>query len=167
MVDSLLDRRDLTPEEDDCLEVLGDLVERYESEAHPMPPVSDADMLRHLIDAKAVSQTEVSAATGIAGGPKGGRLGRGGSGFSALAVRSPRSGRATKKAAGPVAFPTGTPGLASPLSATEVAPTKTAMSVCSGPTAVGPQRQPRPAGAVPAIRVVRVIAGPVRRVVGV
>ena len=66
MVDSLLDRRDLAPEEEDYLEVLGDLIERYEGEAHPMAPVSDAEMLRHLIEAKGVSQTEISAATGIA-----------------------------------------------------------------------------------------------------
>jgi HTH-type transcriptional regulator/antitoxin HigA len=66
MVDSLLDRRDLSPEEEDYLEVLGDLIERYESDAHPMAPVSDAEMLRHLIEAKGVSQTEISSATGIA-----------------------------------------------------------------------------------------------------
>jgi HTH-type transcriptional regulator/antitoxin HigA len=66
MVDSLLDRRDLAPDEEDYLEVLGDLIERYEGEAHPLAPVSDADMLRHLIEAKEVSQTEISAATGIA-----------------------------------------------------------------------------------------------------
>jgi len=66
MVDSLLDRRDLVPGEKDYLEVLGDLIERYESEAHPMAPVSDAEMLRHLIEAKGVSQTEVAEATGIA-----------------------------------------------------------------------------------------------------
>jgi HTH-type transcriptional regulator/antitoxin HigA len=61
-----LDRSSLAPQEEDYLEVLGDLVERYESEAHPMAPVSDVEMLRHLIDAKGVSQTEVSKATGIA-----------------------------------------------------------------------------------------------------
>ena len=65
MVDSLLDRRDLAPEEEDYLEVLGDLIDRYESEAHPMAPVSDAELLRHLIEAKGVSQTAVSKATGI------------------------------------------------------------------------------------------------------
>jgi len=65
MVDSLLDR-DLAPDEADYLEVLGDLIERYESEAHPMAPVSDAEMLRHLIEAKGLSQTEISSATGIA-----------------------------------------------------------------------------------------------------
>jgi HTH-type transcriptional regulator / antitoxin HigA len=66
MVDSLLDRRELAEEEQDYLDVLGDLIERYESEAHPMPPLSDAEMLHHLIEAKGVSQTDVSDATGIA-----------------------------------------------------------------------------------------------------
>ena len=66
MVDSLLDRRDLAPDEADYLEVLGDLIERYESEAHPMAPISDAEMLRHLIEAKGVPQTEISRATRIA-----------------------------------------------------------------------------------------------------
>jgi HTH-type transcriptional regulator / antitoxin HigA len=66
MIDSLLDRRDLVQAEEDYLEVLGDLVEQYEGNAHPMPPVCDAEMLRHLIEAKGVSQTEISGATGIA-----------------------------------------------------------------------------------------------------
>jgi HTH-type transcriptional regulator / antitoxin HigA len=66
MVDLLLDRKKLAPEEEDYLEVLGDLIEQYESEAHPMAPVSDVEMLRHLIEAKGVSQTEVSKATRIA-----------------------------------------------------------------------------------------------------
>jgi HTH-type transcriptional regulator/antitoxin HigA len=66
VVDSLLDRKDIAPEEGDYLEVLGDLIESYESEAHPIAPVSDVAMLRHLIEAKGVSQTEVAKATGIA-----------------------------------------------------------------------------------------------------
>jgi HTH-type transcriptional regulator/antitoxin HigA len=55
MVDSLLDRRDLAPEEEDYLDVLGDLIERYEEESHPMAPVSDSEMLRHLIEARGFS----------------------------------------------------------------------------------------------------------------
>jgi HTH-type transcriptional regulator/antitoxin HigA len=66
MVDSLLDRKDLAPGEEDYLEVLGDLIEQYESEAHPIAPVSDVEMLHHLIEAKGVSQAAVSKATGIA-----------------------------------------------------------------------------------------------------
>ena len=45
---------------------MGDLIERYESETHPMAPVSDAEMLRHLLEAKGVSQTKICSATGIA-----------------------------------------------------------------------------------------------------
>ena len=50
----------------DYLEVLGDLIERYEAKAHPLAPLSDAEMLGHLIEAKEVSHTEIFAATGIA-----------------------------------------------------------------------------------------------------
>jgi HTH-type transcriptional regulator / antitoxin HigA len=46
--------------------VLGGLVKRYEKERHPMPSVSDAGMLRHLIEAQGVTQAEVARATGIA-----------------------------------------------------------------------------------------------------
>jgi HTH-type transcriptional regulator/antitoxin HigA len=66
VVDALVGRPDLAPGEQDYLEVLGDLIERYESEAHPMAPVSDAEMLRHLIEAKGVSQAAVAQGTGMA-----------------------------------------------------------------------------------------------------
>lgn len=66
VVDSLVGRPALTPEEQDYLHVLSDLVERYEADAHPMGPLPDADMLHHLIEAKGVPQTEVARATGIA-----------------------------------------------------------------------------------------------------
>lgn len=66
MVDSLLDRKKLATEEEDYLEVLGDLIEQYESEAHPMPAVSDVEVLRQVLEAKGVSQTAVSKATAIA-----------------------------------------------------------------------------------------------------
>jgi HTH-type transcriptional regulator/antitoxin HigA len=66
VIDGLLSRASLTPEESDYLEVLSDLVEAYETEAHPTGPVSDADLLNHLIEARRVSQSEVADATGIA-----------------------------------------------------------------------------------------------------
>jgi HTH-type transcriptional regulator/antitoxin HigA len=66
VVNSLIDRDELNPDEDDYLEVLGDLVEKYETEHHPIPPVSDAEMLRHLIEAKGTTQAAVAAETGIA-----------------------------------------------------------------------------------------------------
>jgi HTH-type transcriptional regulator/antitoxin HigA len=65
MVHLLLDReRDAW--EEDYLEVLSDLIERYEEAEHPIGEVSDAEMLQHLIEAKGVTQAQVAAATGIA-----------------------------------------------------------------------------------------------------
>lgn len=66
VIDRLLDQKSLLSEERDYLDVLSGLVERYEKERHPMPPVSDAEMLRHLIEAKNVTQAQVARATGIA-----------------------------------------------------------------------------------------------------
>jgi HTH-type transcriptional regulator/antitoxin HigA len=65
-IDRLLDQKRLAYEERDYLDVLGGLVERYESEKHPLPAVSDAGMLRHLIEAKGATQAEAARATGIA-----------------------------------------------------------------------------------------------------
>jgi len=66
VIDSLLDKPALTEVEEDYLEVLSDLVNRYETQEHPLDPVSDADLLRNLIEAKGVAQTDVAQATGIA-----------------------------------------------------------------------------------------------------
>ena len=66
VVDSLVSKPSLSEEEQDYLEVLGGLVEAYETDVHPMPALPDAELLRHLIDAKGVSQTEVAEGTGIA-----------------------------------------------------------------------------------------------------
>jgi HTH-type transcriptional regulator/antitoxin HigA len=66
VIDALIDRDDLDQDERDYLDVLSDLVERYESDRYPMPPSSDAEVLAHLIEARQVSQAEVARATGIA-----------------------------------------------------------------------------------------------------
>jgi HTH-type transcriptional regulator/antitoxin HigA len=66
MIDRLLDRGNLAPEQQDYLDVLSDLVEKYEEEHHPMPPVTGAEMLRYLIEIREVSQADVAAETGIA-----------------------------------------------------------------------------------------------------
>jgi HTH-type transcriptional regulator/antitoxin HigA len=66
VINSLIDRDALTPDEADYLDVLGDLVEKYETEHHPLPPVSDAEMLRHLIEARGTTQAQIAADTGIA-----------------------------------------------------------------------------------------------------
>ena len=48
------------------LDALSDLVATYEDEHHAIPPASDADLLRHFMEAKGVSQTELSRDAGIA-----------------------------------------------------------------------------------------------------
>src|SRR5271156_2377122 len=50
IIDELTDRDDLSPTEADFLDVLGDLVEKYEDQHVEMPQVSDAEMLRSLMD---------------------------------------------------------------------------------------------------------------------
>jgi HTH-type transcriptional regulator/antitoxin HigA len=66
VIDRLLDRKRLFPDEHDYLDVLSTLVQRYESGKHPLPAVSEAAMLRHLVDSRKVAQAEVARATGIA-----------------------------------------------------------------------------------------------------
>lgn len=66
MMNSLLDQDSRNDAEADYLDVLSDLVKRYESEEHPMPAVGDRDLLRHLIEAREISQAVAAAATGIA-----------------------------------------------------------------------------------------------------
>ncbi len=57
MIDSLLDQNKRNRAEEDYLEVLSDLVEKYEDEHDPMPPVSGAEMLRFLIESKSIPQS--------------------------------------------------------------------------------------------------------------
>lgn len=67
MADHLSDRLDdLEEEERDYLDVLSDLIERYEDEKIPIPSPSDAEMLQFLIESKGVSQAQVAKECGIA-----------------------------------------------------------------------------------------------------
>jgi HTH-type transcriptional regulator / antitoxin HigA len=66
MLDRLLAKGDLDDGEEMYLDALSDLVASYEDEHHAVAPASDADMLRHLMEAKGVIQTQVSRKTGIA-----------------------------------------------------------------------------------------------------
>src|SRR5579871_6021437 len=66
VIDSLLDAGTPDAASRDYLDVLSDLVERFEDEHVPMPAVSDADMLRHLMEAKVVAQARVAREVGIA-----------------------------------------------------------------------------------------------------
>jgi HTH-type transcriptional regulator/antitoxin HigA len=64
-LDELLARRKLSKSEQDYLEVLTDLVQKYEASTQPMKPVSDADMLSFLMESRGITQNELAAATGI------------------------------------------------------------------------------------------------------
>lgn len=66
VIDRLLRRGKLSPQEQGYLEVLGRMVEAYEAVAYPVPEVSDAAMLRHLIDARDVTLSTVAEEAGIA-----------------------------------------------------------------------------------------------------
>jgi HTH-type transcriptional regulator / antitoxin HigA len=65
VIDELTDRDDLSSAEADYLDVLGDLVEKYENEHVELPYVSDAAMLGSLMEEKGVRQADIIRATGI------------------------------------------------------------------------------------------------------
>jgi len=65
MLHQLLDASSLSAPEQDYLEILGNLIEEYESKAHPIEPLSPSQMLALSIESKGVTQTEVSRVTGI------------------------------------------------------------------------------------------------------
>jgi HTH-type transcriptional regulator/antitoxin HigA len=65
VADRLLAKGMLDDGEEMYLDALGDLIASYEDEHHPIPPASDADMLRHLLEAKGVTQAQLSRDTQI------------------------------------------------------------------------------------------------------
>jgi HTH-type transcriptional regulator/antitoxin HigA len=65
VMDRLLARGKLDKGEEMYLDALSDLVGAYEDEHHRIPPASDADMLRHLMEARGVTQAQLSRATGL------------------------------------------------------------------------------------------------------
>jgi HTH-type transcriptional regulator / antitoxin HigA len=66
LLNELLDRDQLDLDVDDYLDILGDVIERYERVHHPLPSVSDVDMLRHFLESRGLSCTEVAQGAGIA-----------------------------------------------------------------------------------------------------
>jgi HTH-type transcriptional regulator/antitoxin HigA len=66
VMDSMLAAGNPDEGEELYLDALSDLVAEYEDEHYPIAPASDADMLRHLMEAKGVTQAQVHRETGIA-----------------------------------------------------------------------------------------------------
>ncbi len=66
VIDELLARNKLSVGEEMYLDALSDLVACYEDAHYPIGPASDAEMLRHLMEAKGVTQAELHRETGLA-----------------------------------------------------------------------------------------------------
>ena len=65
VMDQLLAQGELKGGEEMYLDALSDLVAAYEDEHYPIKPASDADMLRHLMEAKGVTQAQLSRETTV------------------------------------------------------------------------------------------------------
>jgi HTH-type transcriptional regulator/antitoxin HigA len=63
VLDQLLARGDLDEGEEMYLEALSDLVAAYEDEHYPIEAASDGQMLRHLMEARGVTQAQLSRDT--------------------------------------------------------------------------------------------------------
>src|SRR5258708_26349070 len=66
MIDRLTDKKKLDGGEQAYLDALCDLVVVYEDQHYPIPVASDADLLRHLMEAKGVTQIQLHKGTGLA-----------------------------------------------------------------------------------------------------
>ena len=64
-MDVLLARVALNKGEETYLDALSDLVGTYEDEHHAIEPASDAEMLQHLLDAKGMTQAQLSRETDL------------------------------------------------------------------------------------------------------
>jgi HTH-type transcriptional regulator/antitoxin HigA len=65
VMDRLLALGDLDLGQETYLDALSDLVGTYEDVHHRIEPATDADLLQHFMEARGVSQAELSRETGI------------------------------------------------------------------------------------------------------
>jgi len=65
VMDWLLAKGKLDQGDEMYLDALSDLVAIYEDDHHPIAPASDADMLRHLMDAKGINQAQLCRDTAL------------------------------------------------------------------------------------------------------
>src|ERR1017187_10446552 len=106
MIKSLLIRSDLAAGEQDYIDFLTNIVERCERETRPMPRVTDAELLRHLVDARRISWSKLSTEVGIPFSTMRRRLcrhtrsGSAGSPASAFSTASPTGTSATRAVLG-------------------------------------------------------------------
>lgn len=65
VIEELFAREMLDKGEETYVDALSDLVGSYEDEHHAIEPASDAEMLRHLMEARGISQMQLSRDTGL------------------------------------------------------------------------------------------------------
>src|SRR5437764_1065968 len=65
VLNGLIDRDDLDEGERDYQQALAVLIGHYEAEHEPTPKVAPADMIRHLLDSRGVTQARLAADTGV------------------------------------------------------------------------------------------------------
>ena len=65
VIDGIIDRDRLTPDEEDYLEVLGLIVGAYEDSIYEHPEFSGVDRVRYLMEENALSQADLARETGI------------------------------------------------------------------------------------------------------
>jgi len=65
VIDELIAHEQRSPGADDYLDVLSDLVEKYENEHHPVPDASPVEMLRFLIEDRKTNQRAVALGSGM------------------------------------------------------------------------------------------------------
>lgn len=66
IMDRILAKGRLSAGEAAYLDALSDLVAAFEDVQHSLPPASDADMLRHLLESKGINQAELCRDTKLA-----------------------------------------------------------------------------------------------------
>jgi HTH-type transcriptional regulator/antitoxin HigA len=66
VIDDLIAHPSLRPDESDYLDVLSDLVGKYERVHHPIPDASPAQMLEFFIEDRQTNQRTVAVSSGIA-----------------------------------------------------------------------------------------------------
>ncbi len=66
MIEALMDRPKLTRGEAEYFDVLADLIVAYEKKVYPIARLSEAEMLRHCLEARGLTQAQAAAETGIA-----------------------------------------------------------------------------------------------------
>jgi HTH-type transcriptional regulator/antitoxin HigA len=59
VIDSLLDRSELTPDEEDYLNVLGTLLHEYEQTQEPIPDIYGVELLKVLIEERDLRQKDL------------------------------------------------------------------------------------------------------------